>query len=166
MIAKKMEKALNEQIREELASAYLYLAMAAYFAHDGWDGMAGWMRIQAREEQEHAMRLFDHIVERGGQVKLPALAEPQATWASPLAAFQAAYKHEQHITGCIHGLVELAQEEKDYAAEVMLQWFVAEQVEEEDHTMKAVQLLERMGSEGRGLVMADRELGRRTAEKD
>ena len=166
MIGKKMEAALNEQIKEELASAYLYLSMSAHFAAEGWDGMAGWIRVQAQEEQEHAMRLFDHIVERGGKVKLHALPAPEAKWASPLAAFQAAYKHEQHITACIHGLVELAQKEKDHAAGAMLQWFVMEQVEEEDHASKAVQLLERMGSEGRGLVIADREFGRRVAEKD
>ena len=165
MIGKKMEAALNEQIKEELASAYLYLSMSAQFAAEGWDGMAGWMRIQAREEQEHAMRLFDHILERGGRVKLHALPAPEAKWASPPAAFKAAHKHEQHITGCIHSLVDLAVKEKDHAAGAMLQWYVAEQVEEEDHASKAVQLLERMGSESRGLVMADRELGRRVAEK-
>lgn len=165
MIGKKMEASLNEQIKEELASAYLYLSMSAHFAAEGWDGMAGWMRVQAGEEQEHAMRLFDHIVERGGKVKLHALAAPETKWASPLAAFKAAYKHEQHITGCIHGLVELAQKERDHAAGAMLQWFVTEQVEEEDHAGKAVQLLERMGTEGRDLVIADRELGRRVAEK-
>jgi ferritin len=140
--------------------------MSAHFAAEGWDGMAGWMRVQAQEEQEPAMRLFDHIVERGGKVKLHALPAPEAKWASPLAAFQAAYKHEQHITACIHGLVELAQKEKDHAAAAMLQWFVTEQVEEEDHASKAVQLLKLMGSEGRGLVIADHELGRRVAEKD
>lgn len=166
MITEKMETALNEQIKEELASAYLYLAMAAYFAHEGWDGMASWMRLQAQEEQGHALRIFDHLIERGGQVKLASLAAPQDKWPSPLAAFQAAYKHEQHITERIHNLVELAAKEKDHAAAAMLQWFVTEQVEEEDQTLKAVQLLERMGSDGRGLVMADRELGRRGAEKD
>jgi len=166
VIKKELEADLNEQIKEELASAYLYLSMSAHFAAEGWDGMAGWMRIQAQEEQGHAMRIFDHIVERGGRVKLHSLAEPEAKWASPLAAFQAAYKHEQHITACIHSLVERAQKEKDHAAAAMLQWFVTEQVEEEDHTMKAVQLLERVGTEGRGLVIADRELGSRVAEKD
>lgn len=166
MITEKMETALNEQIKEELASAYLYLAMAAYFAHEGWDGMASWMRVQAQEEQGHALRIFNHLADRGGRVKLLALPEPEANWASPLAAFQAAYTHEQYITKRIHNLVELALAEKDHAAAAMLQWFVTEQVEEEDHTLKAVQLLERMGGEGRGLVMADRELGRRGAEKD
>ena len=166
MIGKRMEQALNDQIREELGSAYLYLAMAAYFAAEGWDGMARWMRVQAQEEQGHAMRIFDHLVARGGRVRLQALAEPEATWASPLAAFQAAYKHEGHITGRIHALVELAEREKDRAAAAMLQWFVSEQVEEEDNALKVVQLLERMGSDARGLAMADRELGRRGTEEE
>lgn len=165
MIGKKMEEALNDQVKEELASAYLYLSMAAYFSHEGWDGMASWMRIQAEEELGHALRIFDHILERGGKVVLPALAAPEGTWASPLAAFQAAHKHEGHITGRIHALVELARKERDYPAEAMLQWFVTEQVEEEDHALRVVQLLERVGSDPRGLVMADRELGQRKKEE-
>lgn len=165
MIGERMEKALNEQVKEELASAYLYLAMAAHFAAEGWDGMANWMRLQAQEELGHAMRLFDHVVERGGRAKLLALPEPQGTWASPVTAFQAAYDHERYITGKIHGLVELAQKERDHAAGVMLQWFVTEQVEEEDQTSKAVQLLERVADSGRGLFIADRELGRRGSEE-
>ncbi|MCX7751106.1 MAG: ferritin [Candidatus Bipolaricaulota bacterium] len=164
MIGKKMEEALNDQVREELSSAYLYLAMAAYFAHEGWDGMAHWMRVQAEEELEHALRIFDHVLERGGRVTLQALPAPEETWPSPLAAFQAAYKHEQHITGRIHRLVELARAEKDLPAEAMLGWFVTEQVEEEDHALKVVQLLERVGGDGRGLVLADRELGQRGKE--
>lgn len=164
MIGKKMEEALNDQVKEELFSAYLYLSMAAYFSHEGWDGMASWMRIQAEEELGHALRIFDHVLERGGKVVLQALPAPEGTWASPLAAFQAAYKHEGHITGRIHALVELAQKEKDPAAEAMLQWFVTEQVEEEAQALKVVQLLERVGSEGRGLVVADRELGQRKKE--
>lgn len=165
MIGKKMEKALNDQIREELASAYLYLSMAAYFAAEGWEGMASWMRVQTKEELGHVLRLLDHLVERGGRVKLQALPEPESTWASPLAAFQAAHKHEGYITGRIHALVELAAAEKDLAAGAMLQWFVAEQVEEEASTLKVVQLLERVGDSGRGLVLADRELGRRGSEE-
>lgn len=165
MIGKKMEEALNDQVKEELASAYLYLSMAAYFSHEGWDGMASWMRIQAEEELGHALRIFDHILERGGKAVLQALAAPERTWASPLAAFQAAHKHEGHITGRIHALVELARKEQDYPAEAMLQWFVTEQVEEEDHALKVVQLLERVGGDLRGLVMADRELGQRKKEE-
>ena len=162
MIGKKMEEALNSQINEELFSAYLYLSMAAYFHAEGLDGMAGWMRLQAKEEVEHALRIFDHLVERGGKVTLKALAEPQGNWDSPLAAFQAAYEHERYITGKIHELVDLAQAERDHAAFQMLQWFVAEQVEEEDQTKKAVELLERVGPDGRGILMIDQRLGART----
>jgi len=157
----KMEQALNEQIREELDSAYLYLSMATYFHDQGLDGMAKWMRVQASEEYGHAMRIFDHIVERGGRVTLFALSEPAREWGSPQAAFQAAYQHEKYITGKISKLVELSSELKDYATAVMLQWFVDEQVEEEASTLKIVQALERIGKSGSGLVMLDRELGKR-----
>jgi len=165
VIKQRVEKALNEQVKEEMASAYLYLAMAAYFAAEGGDGMATWMRLQAQEEVGHAMRIFDHVLERGGRAKLLALPEPDERWPSPLAAFKAAYKHERYITARIHKLVELAGKEKDYAAGAMLQWFVTEQVEEEDQTRKAVELLERVGDSGQGLFIADREFGRRGTEK-
>lgn len=161
MIGKRIEEALNAQIREELSSAYLYLSMAAYFHAEGLDGMARWMRLQAKEEVAHAMRIFDHLVERGGRVSLQALPEPAFQWDSPLAAFKAAYEHERYITERIDELVVLAREEKDNAAEVMLQWFVAEQVEEEDQTRKAVELLERVGPDGRGILMIDQKLGAR-----
>ena len=161
MIEKRMEEALNEQVNEELFSVYLYLAMAAYFHAEGLDGMASWMRLQAKEEVEHAMRIFDHLVERGGRVKLQALPEPKFEWNSPLDAFKAAYEHERHITGRIHELVELAQAERDHAAFQMLQWFVSEQVEEEDQTRKAVELLERVGPDSRGILMIDQKLGAR-----
>jgi ferritin len=157
-----MEEALNEQINEELFSAYLYLAMAAYFHSQGLEGMARWMELQAKEELGHAMRIFRHLVERGGRVTLKALKEPQAEWESPLAAFQAAYQHERHITAKIHQLVDLAQGEKDHAAFQMLQWFVAEQVEEEDQTKRAVELLERAGPDGRGLLIVDARFGARS----
>ncbi|HAF69891.1 MAG: Ferritin and Dp [Acetothermia bacterium 64_32] len=165
MIGKRMEGALNEQIREELSSAYLYLSMAAYFHGEGLDGMAGWMRLQAKEELEHALKIFDHLVERGGRVRLEALPEPRFEWGSPLEAWKAAYEHERHITGRIDELVALAQEEKDNAALVMLQWFVAEQVEEEDQTRKVVEMLERIGESGRGLLWLDKELGKRKKEE-
>lgn len=156
-----MEEALNRQINEELFSAYLYLSMAAYFHSEGLDGVARWMRLQAQEEVGHALRIFDHLVERGGRVTLTAIKEPQRDWASPLDVFRAAYEHERYITAKINELVELAQEEKDHAAFAMLQWFVTEQVEEEDETKKAVELLERVGDSGRGIILADQRLGSR-----
>ena len=161
MIGQKMQDALNAQIKEEMASAHLYLSMAACFHSIGLDGMAHWMKMQTREEMAHAMKMFEHIIERGGRAEVPGLEQPQKEWPSPLAAFQAAYKHEQYITGKIDGLVALAAAEEDNAAGVMLQWFVNEQVEEEASAAKIVQLLERAGDSGNGLVMLDIQLGKR-----
>ena len=161
MIGKKIEQAFNDQIREELESAYIYLAMAAYFESEGLEGMAKWMKAQTIEEILHAMKFVDHINERGGRVTLQALKQPPAEYASALDAFKAAYQHEQHITGTIHRLVDLAAAEKDHPAAAMLQWFVTEQVEEEDSTSKVAEMLARVGDSGNGLFMLDRELGRR-----
>jgi len=163
MIGKRMQDAMNEQIKHELESAYLYLAMVAHFRAESLDGMAQWMTVQSQEEVAHAMRFFNHIDERDGQVELKALSQPQKEWASPLEAFKAAYEHERFITGKINDLVKLASEEGDHAARIMLQWFITEQVEEEDSTKKVVDLLERIGDSGHGLIMADRELGTRSA---
>ncbi len=162
MISERMQESLNEQIKHELESAYLYLAMVAYFDAESLDGMANWMRIQTQEELGHATRFFNHIAERDGRIELRALSKPQKEWDSPLAAFQAAYEHEQFITGKINELTKIATEENDNAAKIMLQWFVTEQVEEESSTRKVVELLQRVGDSGDGLIMIDRELGQRT----
>jgi ferritin len=120
------------------------------------------MRAQTQEEMVHAMKFFDHIKDRDGRVELLDLTQLETEWNSPLAAFQAAYEHEQFITGKINDLVKLAAEENDYAANALLQWFVTEQVEEEASTSKVAQMLERIGDSGNGLIMLDRELGTRT----
>ena len=156
-----MQAALNAQIKEEMESAYLYLSMAACFHSTGLDGMAHWMKVQTQEELGHAMRLFEHIIDRGGRAEVPGLKEPQKEWSSPLEAFQAAYQHEQYITGKINELVALAAAEKDNAAGIMLQWFVSEQVEEEASTSKIVNQLERIGESGNGMFMLDARLGER-----
>jgi ferritin len=163
MIGQRMQEAINEQVMHEAFSAYLYASMAAYFHANGLDGMARWMMAQAQEEVGHALRFFDHINERGGRVELLAIEKPQAEWDSPLAAYKAALAHEEFITGRIDGLVKLAREENDNAAEIMLQWFVTEQVEEEDSVSKVIDMLEIAGEKGPGLLMADRELGQRVA---
>ncbi|HPC82415.1 MAG TPA: ferritin [Thermoanaerobaculaceae bacterium] len=163
MLSTTMEAALNEQIREEMYSSYLYLAMAAYFEGLDLRGMARWMRVQAQEENSHAMKLFDYVFERGGTVTLKALAEPQATWASPAAAFAAALGHERHITGCIHKLVEQAAAEHDHGTVNFLQWFVKEQVEEEANVEPIARRLEKIGDNMVGLLFTDRELGSRGA---
>jgi len=162
MISKKMQDAMNEQIKYELESAYLYLSMAAYFHSLGLDGMAQWMRVQTQEEVVHAMKFFDHIKDRGGRVELLPLAQPKREWSSPLVAFQEAYKHEQFITSKINDLVKIAKEESDNPANVLLHWFITEQVEEEASTSRVAQALERIGDSGQGLIMLDRELSTRT----
>jgi len=161
MISEKIQNAMNEQIKYELESAYLYLSMAAYFHNKGFDGMGQWMRAQAMEECMHAQKFFDYIIERDGRVTLLPLQILKTSWASPLEAFQDAYKHEQKVTARIYDLVSLAREEKDWASDTMLQWFVNEQVEEEATASKVAQDLERVGDKGHGLLMLDRELGTR-----
>ena len=161
MVAKKVQDAFNTQIGEEMESAYLYLSMAAWFESRGLDGMAHWMKAQAIEEIMHAMRFFVHLGSRGAKVALPALKKPEGEWASPLAAFKAAYAHEQYITGKINALVDLATAERDHAANMMLQWFVNEQIEEEQQTLKVAETLSLLGESGDGLLLLDRELGTR-----
>ena len=161
MISKKMEDALNNQIREELFSAYLYLSMSAWFETLNLKGFANWMNVQNQEEQVHAMKIFNFINERGGTVKLQKIEQPQHEWKSSLEAFEAAYKHEQHITGCINDLVHMAMEEKDRATQVFLDWFVNEQVEEEASADEIVQNLKLVGDHGHGMLMLDREFGQR-----
>jgi ferritin len=161
MINEKVRKAINEQIKNELESAYIYLSMAAYLHSINMDGMAQWMRVQTKEEVAHAMKFFDHIQERDGRVELQPLKPLKTDWSSPLEAFQDAYKHELFITGKINDLVKLAREEGDEPAAILLQWFVSEQVEEEANASKIVQTLERVGDSGPGLLMVNSHLGKR-----
>lgn len=162
MISEKMQKAFNDQIRNELESAYIYLSMAAYLHSQGLDGMAQWMRAQTREEMVHAMKFFDHIKDRDGRVLLQNLTQLKTEWSSPLEAFQDAYKHEQFITGTINDLVKIAQAQNDEPASVLLQWFVKEQVEEEESASSNVRILENAGDSGEELMVVDKELGKRT----
>jgi len=161
MISPKIEKALNEQINAEMFSAYLYLAMVAYFQDKNLSGFANWMTVQNQEETFHAMKFFRYVSERGGRVTLGAIEKPQFEWESPLAAMEAAQKHEAYITGRINSLVDLAIKEKDHATASFLGWFVDEQVEEEDSVNEVVQKLRLLGSDGGGLFMMDRDMATR-----
>ncbi|MFA6584356.1 MAG: ferritin [Elusimicrobiaceae bacterium] len=163
MISKTMEKNFSDQIREELESSYLYYQMAAYFKAEGLDGMSQWMQAQHDEERWHAEKFFQHIATRGGYPEIQTIAVPVHKWKTPLEAFEAALEHEVHITGRINMLVKLASGEGDYAAVEFLQWFVREQVEEEEADMKVISDLKRVGNSGDGLVMLDRELGARVS---
>ena len=164
MLSKALQDAINEQIKNELYSAYLYLAMAAYSEASNLPGFAHWLRAQSEEEVEHAMKFFDFVNERGGRVVLHAIDQPPVEFESPVKIFEETLNHERKVTGMIHRLYELALEEKDYPAQVMLHWFIDEQVEEESNATQILDTLEMIGDKGQALVMFDRELGKRGAD--
>jgi ferritin len=164
MLSQAMQDAINEQIKNELYSAYLYLSMSAHCESDGMPGCARWMRAQSQEEVEHAMKFFDFVNERGGRVTLHAIDQPPTEFDSLLAIFKETLEHERKVTAMIHGLYQLALEEKDYPAQVMLHWFIEEQVEEESSATQILDTLEMIGDKGHALIMLDRELGKRGAE--
>lgn len=161
MASKKMLKALNEQLNKELYSSYIYLSMCAYFEDQNLNGMAAWMRSQSIEENQHAMKFFDFIHRIGGSVKLIQIDEPKSKWDSAAEAFTNALEHEKFITKSIHELVDLAIEEKDHATNAFLQWFVDEQVEEEETVSNIVDKFNLIGDNKSALFMLDRELGAR-----
>ncbi len=157
----KVEEALNQQIHAEFYSFYLYLSVAGFFTSRHLDGFAHWMRVQAQEEFAHAMKLFDHINERGGTVALMALDAPPTEWESPSAAVEAVLAHERHISERINGLVDLANAENDHATAVILHWYVNEQVEEEATADTLFHQVKMVESSPHGLLMIDRELAGR-----
>jgi ferritin len=161
MLSKVVEDAINEQIKNELYSAYLYLAMSAHFEAANLPGSAHWMRLQSQEEVEHAMKFFDYVNERGGRVVLQAIDQPPVEFKLPLDIFQQALEHEQKVTGMINNLYALAVKENDYPTQVMLQWFIEEQVEEEKSAGDVVEQLRMIGDHTQGLFMLDRQLGAR-----
>ena len=158
---RKMQKALNEQINAELHSAYIYLAMAAHFEGEAWPGMAKWMEKQAKEEVEHAMKIYRYVFERGGQATLTKLDDPNGNWTTPLSVFRAALKHEQYVSDRILKLVDMAESLKDRATSNFLIWFVDEPVEEEDTAQSIVDMLTKIGKSQNGLFMLDAQLGKR-----
>ena len=161
MLGKKMQDAMNEQINKELYSAYLYLSMGAWAESQNLPGFAHWMRVQFKEETGHAVKFFDHIVDRGGRVTLKAIDAPEVEFKSPLAMFEKTLEHEQFVTSLIHNLYALAVKENDYPSQVLLQWYINEQVEEEKHATYIVDTLKAVGEKGQALVMMDRELAKR-----
>ena len=162
MLTEKMQKALNGQLNAELYSAYLYLSMNAYFKSVNLDGFANWMYYQAQEELEHSMKFYDFVIQRGGNVVLAQIEAPPTEWDSPLAVFEATLAHEQKVTGLINELVEIALGEHDHATNIFLQWFVSEQVEEEESVSGVLEQLKLMGDAQGGLFMIDRELAKRS----
>lgn len=162
MISKKMNDAINAQINWEFWSAYLYLSMANNFEAQGRKGIANWFRVQWQEEMAHAQVFINYLNSRDGRVILAPIAEVPSEWATPLDAFKATLEHEQKVTSLINELYSLAEEEKDFATRQMLNWFVAEQVEEEDTARELIDNFTLIGDNGYGIYQLDRDLASRT----
>ena len=164
MIGKAMQDAMNEQINKELYSSYLYLSMAAYFEDKNLMGFAHWMRLQADEEREHGMKFYDFILDRGGRVYLKGIDGPGTDWKSNLEVAEEVAAHEAKVTKSINDLYELALKENDYASQVMLQWFISEQVEEEKNAGELVAKLKMIEDKGTAVLMLDHRLSKRGGE--
>jgi ferritin len=164
MISKTMNDAISEQINKELYSSYLYLSMSAFFANKNLPGFALWLRVQEGEERGHAMKFYNFLLERGGQVVLKEIAKPAGTWNSTFEAFKEVQAHEAMITASINALYELAGKERDYPAQVLLQWYINEQVEEEKNAAEIVAQLELINAKDTAVLMLDHRLGKRGGE--
>lgn len=161
MLSKKLHDALNAQVNAELWSAYLYLSMSVDAAAKGHKGIANWFAIQFKEEQAHAQIFMNYILSRGAEVKLAPIAAVQTSWATPLEAFKDTLVHERKVTAMINSLYEIASADKDYASVNMLNWFIDEQVEEEESAQEIIDSLEKVDDSKLGLYMIDKELGAR-----
>jgi len=162
MLSKTMQDALNEQINAEIWSAYLYLSMSAYFEDNNLPGFANWMKMQWQEEISHAMKLFDYVNERGGRVTLQPITEVKTEWKDSIEVFTETLDHERKVSSMINNLVNIAISEADHATNNVLQWFVAEQVEEEATAENLLEQLKMINGFGHGMLMLDRELSQRS----
>lgn len=161
MISKKMQTAINKQINNELYSAYLYLAMSAEATARGLKGSGNWFKVQFQEEMGHAMKFYNYLLSQGAEVELDAVEKPRVGFKTLLGMFEATLKHEQFITKCINGLMDLAVSEKDYATQTLLQWYVTEQVEEEGNDKEIIDMLRMAGASAGTTLMIDKQLGKR-----
>lgn len=162
MLSNELEAAINKQINAEFWSAYLYLSMSTHFAHEGLPGFANWFKVQFQEEQDHAMKFMNYLISKGNKVELKPIEKVDTSWESLLQAFEVTLNHERVVTSLINNLVSIARKENDYATENMLQWFVSEQVEEEETAQGMIDSLKLIGGNGFGIYTMDKELAQRT----
>jgi ferritin len=162
MISKTVEAAINEQIKHEFYSAYLYLSMSAWAEANNLGGAAHWLRAQFGEEQGHAMKFYKYVFEQGGKVTLQAIPQPPSEWTSLLDLFQQVLDHEKKVTALLTKLYETTVGEKDYASQFLVQWFINEQVEEEANVTKVIEAIKMVGHSGTALYMVDRQLAARS----
>ncbi len=161
LMKEQLQHAVNDQIRAEFESAYIYLAASARFDAQGLNGFAHWMRTQWEEETVHALKLYDFLLQRDAQVELQALSKPELSFETPLEAFEMVLEHEQYITGRIYELYQQAVDARDYPLQNLMQWFIDEQVEEEDSVRAILDDLRLVGDSGATLLLLDRELAAR-----
>jgi ferritin len=161
MLSKAIQDAINNQINKELFSSYLYLAMSTYYAESNFSGFASWMKVQSTEEYGHAMKFYGYVIERNGHVELETIEKPNAKFKSPADVFKQVLEHEQKVTAMINKLYELAIKEKDYPTQIMLEWFITEQLEEEKSAGDILEQLKMVGDSPVSLIMMDRQLAAR-----
>ena len=161
MLTPRLQDALNEQMKNEFFSAYLYMAMAGYFQSEDLPGFANWMRVQALEEMTHGEKFFNFICDTQGRTDLRAFDAPRNDYSSPLEAISYGLTHENFVTESIGKLMDIAREENSHRAQIFLQWFVTEQIEEESNFSLIIRKLKRVEGDGRGLLMLDQELSTR-----
>lgn len=159
----KIYKALNEQIKHEFYSSYLYLSIASYFENIPLDGFGKWFRKQAAEEHEHAMKIYNYIIDRNQNVDLQTIEKPHSNFKSVKEAFELSLKHEQKVTHWIHQIYELAVQEKDHATAVFLQWFITEQVEEEKNAQDNLDQINLIGDDKGALLVLDNNFERKAS---
>ena len=164
MIHQELQTALNAQINQELTASYNYLAISAYFDEENLDGFAQWMKLQHQEEMEHAEKLQNYLLDRGGHLELEAIGKPRSIFSSPLEAFEFSLVQEQENTSSINNLYEIASRLNDHATKSHLQWFLDEQVEEEKSVEEAITTLKRIGDDVAGLLYLNDKLGARKPE--
>jgi ferritin len=158
MISKKMTDIINKQINAEIYSAYLYMGMSSWAAHEGMAGAANWFFCQAQEEMTHALRFYNYVNSQGQHAVMQAIEQPKKTYKNLLDAYEDTLAHEKKVTAMINKIADLAVDEKDHASSVMIQWFVTEQVEEEESAQEIIDKLKLAGTDGSGLYMIDQEL--------
>jgi Ferritin-like protein len=161
-ITKRVEEVLNKQVNAEMWSAYLYLSMSAWSETRGFKGFASWMRVQFQEETAHALKIYDYVLDRSGEIKLQPIAAVKTSWDSLFHMFEDTYEHECKVTSSINECYEAALAEKDYATTTMLQWFINEQIEEEKSALEIIDILKITGEKSGGVFYLDKKLGSRT----
>jgi ferritin len=160
MLTKTVLKALNDQINAELYSAYLYLGMSAWCEGKNLPGFAGWMRKQFGEEQAHALKIYDYVLDQDGEVTLKAIEAPAAGYRNLQHVWETTLKHERHVTALIHKVYALAQKEQDFATQALMQWYVTEQVEEEKNASAILEQVKMVGTNSSAIFFIDRHVGK------